>query len=249
MPLAGRERLEVFQRAVAATTRAMAHRPTLTVAFRTGDPARETPSTAGPRTSNASGPAKTGAARAPEEPPVRLPLPRRDMAGQDVARVRGEADGVALRLRHHNAKLHQQLSPRGESGRAIFEALEQVRVEALGASRMAGVASNLASAHAARGRRQPDPGSDEAALAEALELYARESLVGFSLPKAERTLLDKWRPWLETRTGQDWQGLRRQLSTQEEYGIHVREMLAHLGLAEDLGEQPEDEDESDDNAE
>jgi cobaltochelatase CobT len=241
---AGRERFEVFQRAVAATTRAMAHRPTLTVAFRAGEAVREAGSPAGSRTTNVSTGIgqRSGASRsAPEEPSVRLPLPRRDLASHDVARVRGEADSIALRLRHHNVKLHRQLSPRGDAGRAIFEALEQVRVEALGARRMAGVASNLASAHAARGRRQPDPSSEQAALAEALELYARESLVGFSLPKAERELLDKWRPWLESRTGQDWQGLRRQLSTQEEFGIHVREMLAHLGLAEDLGEQDEDE--------
>ena len=33
--------------------------------------------------------------------------------------------------------------PRGETARAIFDAVEQVRVEALGARRMAGVADNL----------------------------------------------------------------------------------------------------------
>ena len=232
---------------VAATTRAIAHRPNLTVAFRAGDPIRDAQAGAGSRTSNAptAGPrSKTGTAS--EEPGVRLPLPRRDLASQDVARVRGEADGVALRLRHHDVKLHQQLSPRGESGRSIFEALEQVRVEALGASRMAGVAANLASAHAARARPHPDPASEEAALGEALELYARENLVGFALPRAERALLDRWRPWLESRTGQDWQGLRRQLATQEGFGVHVREMLAQLGLAEDLAEPPEDEEQGDD---
>jgi len=239
----GRERLEVFQRAVAATTRAIAHRPTLTVAFRPGDPRQPVDAHApGAQGSNAR-PAAEGSA---DEPQVRLPLPRRDLSGQEVARVRGEADGVALRLRHHNANLHRQLSPHRESGRAIFEALEQIRVEALGASRMTGVAANLASAHAARGRRSPgspldsEPGSDESALAEALELYARESLVGHALPMAERELVDAWRPWLESKTGRDWQGLRRQLDTQEDFGVHVREMLAHLGLAEDLGEQPED---------
>jgi cobaltochelatase CobT len=229
---AGRERFEVFQRAVAATCRAIAHRPTLTVVFRAGDPAREP-------AAGKSGTAKTVAGK--EEPPVRLPVPRRDLAGQDVARVRGEADGVALKLRYHDGKLHRRLSPQGEAGQAIFEALEQVRVEALGASRMTGVAANLASAHAARGGRQPSPDSDEAALAEAVVLYARESLQGFALPKVERELLDKWRPWLESRTGQDWQELRRQLSQQEDFGIHVREMLAHLGLAEELGEQPEEQ--------
>jgi cobaltochelatase CobT len=234
---AGRERFEVFQRAVAATCRAIAHRPTLTVAFRAGEPSREP-------AAGKSGTGKTVAGQTiagKEEAPVRLPVPRRDLAGQDVARVRGEADGAALKLRYHDVKLHRRLSPQGEAGQAIFEALEQVRVEALGASRMAGVAANLASAHAARGRRQPSPDSDEAALAEAVVLYGRESLQGFALPKVERELLDKWRPWLESRTGQDWQELRRQLSQQEEFGVHVREMLAHLGLAEELGEQPEEE--------
>ncbi|HEX5078441.1 MAG TPA: hypothetical protein VFV80_04770, partial [Geminicoccaceae bacterium] len=141
MSPAGRERLEVFQRAVAAATRAIARRPTLSVVFRAGEPLREA-AAAGPRASNVptAGP-KTGAASAvQEEPAVRLPLPRRDLAIQDVARVRGEADGVALRLRHQDAGLHRQLSPRGEFGRAIFEGLEQVRVEALGANRMPGVA-------------------------------------------------------------------------------------------------------------
>jgi cobaltochelatase CobT len=246
---AGRERLEVFQRAVAATCRAIAHRPTLTVAFRAGEPARESAGPTAPQTGNARV-AGGALGAAPEEPSVRLPMPRRDLSGQEAARVRGEADGVALRLRHHNAKLHRQLSPRGESGQAIFEALEQVRVEALGASRMVGVAANLASAHAARGRRQPSPSTDEAGLAEAVELYARESLLGFSPPKAERSVLDHWRPWLESRTGQDWQALRRQLDQQEDFGVRVREMLAHLGLAEDLGEQPEDEQQdSEDSAE
>jgi cobaltochelatase CobT len=242
----GRERLEVFQRAVAATCRAIAHRPTLTVAFRAGEPLHPADARTDPRSGNAQHTLEGRGHTAVEEPQVRLPLPRRDLAAQDVARVRGEADGVALRLRHHNAALHRQLSPRGEAGQAVFEALEQVRVEALGASRMVGVAANLASAHAARGSRQsssiPDaaPGSDEAALAEVLELYARESLVGHALPKTERALVDAWRPWLESRTGQDWAGLRRELGAQEDFGIHVREMLAQLGLAEDLGEQPED---------
>jgi cobaltochelatase CobT len=219
----GKDRLEVFQRAVGATCRAMSGRPGLTVSFKGRDPGRE---------------------RAPAETPnVVLPVPRRALASQDVGRVRGEADGAALRLRHHDAKVHRRLCPQGELADAIFGALEQVRVEALGASRMAGVAGNLALAHAARGRTAlPHQGetSSEAELAQALELYARESLLGFMLPKEQRDHLDHWRGLLESRTGQDWAALRRQLSHQEDFGIRVREMLAHLGLAEDLGEETEE---------
>jgi cobaltochelatase CobT len=201
----------------------MAHRPTLAVTFRAGEAKRE----------------------APGEPvSVALPAPRRAMGGQDVARIRGEADGAALRLRHHDARLHKRFNPQGEIAGAAFEALEQIRVEALGASRMAGVAANLASAHAARGRRHPAATAEpaEAGLAEALELYARESLLGFNLPREQREVLDGWRSVLDSRTGQDWAALRQQLGRQEEFAIRVREMLAHLGLAEELGEQPEDQD-------
>ena len=171
------------------------------------------------------------------------------MAAQDVARLRGEADGAALRLRHHNAKLHHRLAPHGEVAEAIFGALEQVRVEALGAQRMLGVAANLASAHAARHRRAPgSPGDEQADLAAALELYAQESLLGFHLPREQRAQLDDWRPWLESRTGEDWSDLRTHLAHQEAFALRVRELLAHLGLAEELGEEPEDPDSEQDEA-
>ena len=58
--------------------------------------------------------------RTSEPPGLQLPPPKRAMAAQDVARLRGEADGAALRLRHHNAKLHRRLAPHGEVAEAIL---------------------------------------------------------------------------------------------------------------------------------
>ena len=235
----GKERLEGFQRALAAACRAIAHKPELNVSFRAAEgrgPGRQ----AEPHGSNR---------RTSQPPGLQLPPPRRAMAAQDVARLRGEADGAALRLRHHNVKLHHRLAPHGEVAEAIFGALEQVRVEALGARRMLGVAANLASAHAARHRRPAGiPGDEQADLAAALELYAQESLLGFDLPKEQRAQLDNWRPLLESRTGEDWSDLRTHLAHQEAFALRVRELLAHLGLAEELGEQPEDPDAEQDEA-
>jgi cobaltochelatase CobT len=228
----GKERLEGFQRALAAACRAIAHKPALSVSFRAAD-------SRGLGRQEPQGPRKP----ASEPPGLQLPPPRRAMAAQDVARLRGEADGAALRLRHHNAKLHHRLAPQGEVAEAIFGVLEQVRVEALGARRMLGVAANLASAHAARHRRAPGmPGDEQADLAAALELYAQESLLGFHLPREQRAQLDDWRPWLESRTGEDWSDLRTHLAHQEAFALRVRELLARLGLAEELGEEPQDPD-------
>ena len=64
-----------------------------------------------------------------------------------VAEARGAADALALKLRHHDAALHEARAPRGgEDGdaRAVFDALEAARVEALGARSMDGVRANLA---------------------------------------------------------------------------------------------------------
>ena len=140
-----------------------------------------------------------------------LPVPRRAMANQDISRVRGEADGAALRLRHHDVKVHKRLNPQGELAGTVFEALEQIRVEALGASRMAGVAGNLASAHAARGRRPLTASILARPASPRRSSCTPASLLGFSLPGEQRELLDAWRSVLDSRTAQDWAALRQQL--------------------------------------
>src|ERR1700757_3796861 len=65
---------------------------------------------------------------------VRLPLPARDLPAEDVALTRGTADSIALRLRHHDRRLHARETPKGEAAREVFEAIEQARGEALGAN-------------------------------------------------------------------------------------------------------------------
>ncbi len=231
---ADKERLELFQRVVAATCRAVADRADLAVTFRSGD---------------AKG---SGASTGDAAPNVRLPLPRRSLGDHDLARVRGIGDGMALRLRHHDTATHRRLSPKGDLAAEVFEVMEQVRVEALGASRMTGVAANLASAHAERAHRNlpaSSPGTEESGLPEALELFARESLLGFKLPKADRLFLDNWRGWLESRIGGDWSALRRHLGDQEDFALKVRDMLAQLGLAENLGDPSDSEDDQDEDSE
>src|SRR3546814_8731687 len=72
-----------------------------------------------------------------------LPAPPRDMTEADVAHLRGEADAMALRLRHHDEGLHRKNAPASPEARAVYAEMEQVRVEALGAPEMKGVAGNM----------------------------------------------------------------------------------------------------------
>src|SRR5262245_66089717 len=69
---------------------------------------------------------------------ARLTAPSRHMPANEVACTRGEADAIALKLKHHNIKTHGKESPRTPLAREIFNAIETARLEAIGTKPMAG---------------------------------------------------------------------------------------------------------------
>ena len=140
-------------------------------------------------------------------------MPARDLPAEDVSRVRGEADSMALKLRHHDRKTHLRRVPRGETARAIFEAVEQARVEALGARRMAGVAANLAALWRQRSDQRGHArikSKDDAPIADVIGLIAREQLLGRRRRRRRaKAMVDLWRADVETAAGRDFQKLTR----------------------------------------
>src|SRR5258708_8356765 len=104
-----------FKRAVMGCVGAIARQPELEVSF-----AAERPGLAGGK--------------------ARLPEPPRKLTRKDAAIVRGHADSIALRLACHNPAVHRRLAPGGQQAPAVFDAIEQAPVEAIGARRMQGVA-------------------------------------------------------------------------------------------------------------
>ncbi|MGI9597663.1 MAG: cobaltochelatase CobT-related protein [Acidimicrobiales bacterium] len=65
---------------------------------------------------------------------------------QTVQQRRGLMDGLALRVRHSDPVLHQQLSPRPILERIVFDIAEQFRCEALADPALPGVKANTAAA-------------------------------------------------------------------------------------------------------
>jgi cobaltochelatase CobT len=49
-----------------------------------------------------------------------------------------------MRLANHDDHVHNRYRPEGKNARAMFEAVEQARVECIGARAMPGMANNLA---------------------------------------------------------------------------------------------------------
>jgi cobaltochelatase CobT len=181
---------------------------------------------------------------------VQLPEPSRLPSRREIAVIRGWADSLALTAAAHDDKLHRRLAPPAGPARAVFEAVERARVEALGANRMPGMAANLTAKTEdtyAHGRFAKVTERADAPLEDALALMVRERLTGLAPPQSAKALVDLWRPWVDQRGAKLMRKLEAAAEDQAQFGRTVRDLLKALELTEEMAEgAPEDgEDEQD----
>jgi cobaltochelatase CobT len=179
---------------------------------------------------------------------ARLPEPSRIPSKAEIAVIRGHADAAALSVACHDAVLHEALAPGGGEARQVFEAIEQARVEAIGAQRMQGVAANLTARiqqRYERSRFADVTDRAEAPLPDALALLVREKLTGQAPPAKARAVVNLWRQWVEGRARSVLDRMPDMLLDQEAFGRLTRDLLAALNLADQL-DRHEDEDKSED---
>src|SRR5471030_1944143 len=175
---------------------------------------------------------------------ARITVPARDLPVEDVSRVRGEADSMALKMRHHDRKTHLRRVPRGETARAIFEAVEQVRVESLGARKMAGVADNLSALYRQRSDQRGHArikSKDDAPIADVIGLIAREQLLGAAPPESAKAMVDMWRADIESAAGRDFQKLRDSLGNQDAFARAARQLIRDLKLGDETADLQDDD--------
>jgi cobaltochelatase CobT len=195
--------IENFKRATAVAVKAIGHKAELEVGF-------------------AAGPTQTGDARVSiPEPPAKL-----DPVALGIAR--GNADAAALRLRHHNWRAHAAKTPADDEAKAAFDALEQARVEGLGARDMKGVAQNLSAMIGAENRLEAHIGQIDKPMAQALRLLAWEKFSGADLPPEAAQALAVWRPFIEQRGGAHWLKLQSLLGNQQAYAAEALRLIASL---------------------
>jgi cobaltochelatase CobT len=225
------EPVEVFKRATASVVRVIAGQPEMTVAFGTGT----TPNGLHRRPGH-EGPAPT----------VRLPLPPRHLAPEDVARIRGTADAAALRLFFHNEQIHAKRAPETGPAREVYNAVEQARVEALGSRRLIGTGINIAAALESRCQAEgfDKIGShEEVPLPDVMRLLARERFTGAAPPPSAQHMLELWRPLIDPAMDKAFAAMKGTLEDQELFARALRELIAALGL--EAEPPPEDEQEGD----
>ncbi|TPK73669.1 MULTISPECIES: cobaltochelatase subunit CobT [unclassified Mesorhizobium] len=212
-----------FKRAVTVCMRAIAGDKDMEVGF-----AKDRPALAGSR------------ARLPE-------LPKK-ASKTDIAITRGLGDSMALKRACHDVRIHTKLAPEGKAARAVYDAVEQARVEAIGSRAMQGVADNIGSMledKYAKANLVDVKDKADAPIEEALALMVREKLTGRAIPKSGERLVELWRPWVEEKASADLDGLSAKLDDQQAFARVVRDMLASMEMAEELGDDQETEDSED----
>ena len=182
---------------------------------------------------------------------MRVPMPGRSLPAEQVAEARGHADSMALRLRHHNAALHGRNAPTEALARACYDAVEQVRYESLGANAYAGMRGNLGAALAMRMASDPIARAaqpEDVPLPTALALLLREKLTGQESPASTDAGMAMVRSWIESKVGDDIEGLALSLDNQRAFQQLALDMLQHLDLTQSASEQDDDtqEDEGED---
>jgi len=216
---------EVFKRALAHAARSLAEQPDLEVVF-SGD-----------------GPSLVGHRAV-------LPHPPRELSGPEASRIRGLADQLALRVAHHDAVVHAKTKPRSVEGALIYDALEQARIEAIGANVLAGVRDNLAAVleHSALRKGMNHLGDRSAApMADIVALLARERLTGAPPPPAAKALVDSFRAQIEAQAGVDLDRLTGALDDQKAFARIARAVVRDLDFSDDLSDAPDQEAQEDEN--
>ena len=129
---------------------------------------------------------------------IKVPMPARALPADQVAEARGLADGFALKMRYHDTALHTRAAPGDAVARAVFDAVEQARVDAIGSAGYDGIADNLDQALAMRMRSDPITRARtraEVPLSTAVQLMVRERLTGRMPPAAAMEKDPPWPPY------------------------------------------------------
>ncbi|MCM2293495.1 cobaltochelatase subunit CobT [Allorhizobium sp. BGMRC 0089] len=179
---------------------------------------------------------------------MRLPELSKRPTAHELAVTRGLGDSMALRLACHDQKIHSAMAPEGTDARSVFDAVEQARVESIGAMRMKGVANNLHSMNTEKYAKANFSGiekREDAPLSEAVAMMVREALTGQKPPESAGKVLDLWRPFLEEKAAGDFAGLADVVEDQQAFARVIRHMLSAMQMAEDFGDEADEAEDED----
>lgn len=160
-----------------------------------------------------------------------------DGTPEEITRhMRGQVDMASLALKHHAPATHQKHRPMDAEAAAMFDAMELVRLEAIGGSQLSGVRHNLAQRHQTAfefkgyDKRESNRQHLDSALPDVVAMLVREAITGDAPPKAIETLVAQMRPWVVEAAKAHIGKLARAVHKQELFARIAQDILYDLKL-------------------
>ncbi len=178
---------------------------------------------------------------------IKLPQPSIKPTAKELAAVRGISDALAMKAACHNAEMHRNLMPKAGPGRAVFDAIEQARVEAIGANRMSGMAENLAAKleqDYSESRLEKVNSPDDLPLENLLSLMVRERLTGLEPPPNAKKYIAHSGPWVEQNAKDILDNLNQYVGDQKAFGEQLYQLMEALDIEGDFFDQDQNPSES-----
>lgn len=181
-----------------------------------------------------------------EEPSLRkncayLPELPQNATDREIAVIRGLGDSMALREAWHDRTIHAQFAPTDPETYAIFDALEQTRVEIIGSRAMDGIAHNLDMMLAnkySKIYRHMINNPSVPSIREAIVLLLREKTIMRPHTQEMESILAFWRKFIEEKSEPELCELTRHIDNQYAFAQTVRKMLVALDITIPLKKKP-----------
>ena len=176
---------------------------------------------------------------------IKLPMPSAQPTKEEIDVTRGFADSMALRHAIHNAEIHAKFLPKDQTARALFNAVEQTRVEAIGSNAMVGMGDNIESMLNQKLKEYADVKTKEdAPLEEAVALMLRQKMTGRKIPKNGKKLVKVWEGWIQKKSKKRFEALAKSAENQEKFAKAIHDLIEDLDMSVDPNEGETEEQES-----
>lgn len=174
--------------------------------------------------------------QAPTDSEVCLPLPALKMSAKQLSAFRGHADLNGLRRKYTNKSLHKNLSPSETIAKNIFDALEDVRVEALTKQNLPGLSRNLSESFHKHCKEKgldviKEPHAH--ALPEVVKAIVREALTHHPAPLSLAAALKQWRHKITPTLNPLLDRFSQNIADQQAFANVSQQLLQDLNLASD----------------
>ena len=170
-----------------------------------------------------------------------------DNSRNDIIFARGEADSKALYIRYNDESIDQKYAPKGDIALNLFNEMEKARCEAIGGSIYPGAAKNIENKIEKESKKffEKSEPNQKFPLQDSLRLLIKKKTLHYKLSKNSQKGLDMWEDFILNESKSNFSKILSSIDNQEEFAKLSRNIIKDLGYGDQLGEDPEYDDNAD----